>query len=119
MEEYSAVRNSALVVGSGLTSSTCYTCGMENFIDSAPDVALLVSWLISLSLRNPDVQRALSQPLTEQMLHVGDTLELLRPETAPLPEERFRAGLPVQPFFWTLTIAMIDATNRQRRGLTR
>lgn len=85
----------------------------------AQDLALLVSWLINLSLTDADVKSCLSQSLVEQMLYVDDTLDLLRPEATSLSQEGCRKGLPVQPYFWALTLAMIDITNLHQRGITR
>ena len=91
---------------------------MERSAKEAHNLVLLVSWLINISLTDANVRSCLSQSLVEQMLYVDDTLDLLRPEATSLSRVGCRKGLPVQPYFWALTLAMTDITNLQR-GVTR
>lgn len=92
---------------------------MERSTHEVQNLVLLVSWLINISLTDANVKSCLSQSFVEQMLYVDDTLDLLRPEATLLSRVGCRKGLPVQPYFWALTLAVIDITNLLQRGVTR
>ncbi|CAM9100319.1 unnamed protein product [Ectocarpus sp. 8 AP-2014] len=79
-------------------------------------VTLLVSWVLRLALQGPAHQ---GDAFAQQLLRVGDALDVLRPEAAARPRDAPRVGLIVQPYVWALALAMVDLTNRRRKGFHR
>ncbi|CBJ29020.1 conserved unknown protein [Ectocarpus siliculosus] len=79
-------------------------------------VTLLVSWALRLALQGPAHQ---GDAVAQQLLCVGDALDVLRPEAAARPRDAPRVGLIVQPYVWALALAMVDLANRRRKGIHR
>ncbi|CAM9110352.1 unnamed protein product [Ectocarpus fasciculatus] len=89
---------------------------MEARPDVNEGVTLLVSWALRLALQQPADQ---GDAVAQQLLCVGDALDVLRPEAAALPRDAPRVGLIVQPYVWALALAMVDLANRRRKGIYR
>lgn len=89
---------------------------MEARPDLNEGVTLLVSWALRLALQQPAHQ---GDAFAQQLLCVGDALDVLRPEAAALPRDAPRVGLIAQPCVWALALAMVDLANRRRKGIYR
>lgn len=87
--------------------------------DLSEDVALLLSWVLCLTLKENSAGVGLSPSLVQELLYHGDPLDLLRTQASAAPQEGSRTGLVIQPFFWALALATVDIANTQRRGVRR
>ncbi|CAM9645027.1 unnamed protein product [Ectocarpus sp. 12 AP-2014] len=89
---------------------------MEARPDLNEGVTLLVSWALRLALKQPAHR---GDAFAQQLVCVGDALDVLRPQAAALPRDVPRVGLIVQPYVWALALAMVDLANRRRNGIYR
>lgn len=81
-------------------------------------IVLFIAWAVRLSLErqrhgDDDAYCRMAKVLLDQLLRPGDPLDILRSRASLAPRSSTRTGLSVQPFFWSLALAMIDLVNDQ------